>query len=191
MAALLPPPSPTSSQKHVPRESDDEDADTASQRSISLSSPPTSRRNSELSDPRHSFTTQSSDSESRKESNAFVDNSDAGADDEEASYVQRGAPATFATPVIDEPRDFKPITYPPSPPNRDDTMSITSFASTSSRKARPESLIIAPTTEPLVLGVALVDFNHLVSYLASNSIQFAEMKKIGWTTYRVFERRYI
>lgn len=166
MATLLPPPSPTSSQKHATRESDDEDADTASQRSISLSSPPTSRRNSELSDPRHSFTMQSSDSESRKAPTVSVDHSDAYADDEDASYVVQGdAPATLASPVIDEPREFKPITYPPSPPNRDDTMSITSFASTSSRKARPESLIIAPTTEPLVLGVALVDFNHLVSYL--------------------------
>lgn len=166
MATLLPPPSPTSSQKHATRESDDEDADTASQRSISLSSPPTSRRNSELSDPRHSFTMQSSDSESRKAPTVSVDHSDAYADDEGALYVVQGdAPETSASPVIDEPREFKPITYPPSPPNRDDTMSITSFASTSSRKARPESLIIAPTTEPLVLGVALVDFNHLVSYL--------------------------
>ena len=44
-------------------------------------------------------------------------------------------------------------------------MSISSFASTSSRKARPESLIIAPTNDPLVLGVALVDFNHLVRFV--------------------------
>jgi hypothetical protein len=63
------------------------------------------------------------------------------------------------------PREFKPATYPPKP-QPDDTMSISSFASTSSRKARPESLLILPTTDPLILGVALVDFNHLVHILS-------------------------
>ena len=61
-------------------------------------------------------------------------------------------------------KEFKSPTYPPTPP-KDDTMSISSFATTSSRKARPESLIIAPTNDPLVLGVALVDFNHLVRFV--------------------------
>lgn len=58
-------------------------------------------------------------------------------------------------------------TYPPTPfagtPIRPDTDSITSFASTSStsRKTRPESTLVHPHAGPLVLGVALVDFNHL------------------------------
>lgn len=173
MASLLLPPSPTLSQKNLPRESDDEDADTASQRSISLSSPPTSQRNSVHSDPRDSFTTRSSDSESHMESIAYVvDYPDIEPVAAIAtSFVHKEVlPPISPNSVIDEPREFKPVTYPPSPPNRDDTMSITSFASTSSRKARPESLIIAPTTEPLVLGVALVDFNHQVCFLFGSSL---------------------
>ena len=76
-------------------------------------------------------------------------------------------PQTSVSPtsIFDSPKEFKSPTYPPTPPNRDDALSISSFASTSSRKARPESLIIAPTNDPLVLGVALVDFNHLVRFV--------------------------
>ncbi|KAF8957017.1 transport protein Avl9-domain-containing protein [Flammula alnicola] len=164
-SSFLPPPSPTPSQKlHLPRESDDDDADTASQRSISLSSPPRSRRTSVLSDPRQSFATHSSDSNSHRESNPFMDYSDAEGADSYAHRTLKETPASSAAPSVieDEPREFKPVTYPPSPPNRDDTVSVTSLASTSSRKARPESLLITPTNDPLVLGVALVDFNHLV-----------------------------
>ncbi|PPQ68833.1 LOW QUALITY PROTEIN: hypothetical protein CVT25_008881 [Psilocybe cyanescens] len=153
-STLLSPPSPTDSQiRSFPRESDDEDADTASQRSISLSSPPRSRQNSIMSDPRQSFATHSSDSHSYRDSNPFSD-----------QFKNVETPDSSGAPSVleDDVREFKPVTYPPSPPNRDDAMSVSSFASTSSRKARPESLLINPTTEPLVLGVALVDFNHLV-----------------------------
>ncbi|KDR83014.1 hypothetical protein GALMADRAFT_238770 [Galerina marginata CBS 339.88] len=165
MASLPPPPSPTSSQiRHFQREFDDEDADTASQLSISLSSPPRSRQNSIMSDPRQSFATQSSGSTSNRESNAFSDfRSEMDGPSSFAHHGLRETPASSApSSVIDEPREFKPVTYPPSPPSRDDAVSISSFASTSSRKARPESLLINPTNDPLVLGVALVDFNHLV-----------------------------
>ncbi|KAH9480710.1 Late secretory pathway protein avl9 [Psilocybe cubensis] len=157
-STILPPPSPTDSQiRRFPRESDDEDADTASQRSISLSSPPRSRQNSIMSDPRQSFATQSSDSHhSHRESNPFSE-----------QFKNLETPDSSAAPSVlseddHDTREFKPVTYPPSPPNRDDAISVSSFASTSSRKARPESLLINPTTEPLILGVALVDFNHLV-----------------------------
>jgi hypothetical protein len=170
--ASLPPPSPTTSHKDLPRESDDEDAETASQRSISLSSPSRSRRNSVVSDPRQSFTTQSSGSESHRESNPFMDYSDV--EGVEHTVLQETPNSSVAPSIVDEPREFKPVTYPPSPPNRDDAVSITSFASTSSRKARPESLLINPTTEPLVLGVALVDFNHLVRPLFRGFIRILE-----------------
>lgn len=121
-----------------------------------------------MSDPRQSFATQSSGSESHRESNPFMDYSDVEGIEHTAL---RETPNSSAAPsIVDEPREFKPVTYPPSPPNRDDAISITSFASTSSRKARPESLLINPTTEPLVLGVALVDFNHLVRPLFRGSI---------------------
>jgi hypothetical protein len=79
--------------------------------------------------------------------------------------VESPQTSVSSTSIFDAPKEFKSPTYPPTPPNRDDTMSVSSFASTSSRKARPESLIIAPTDDPLVLGVALVDFNHLVRFV--------------------------
>lgn len=60
-------------------------------------------------------------------------------------------------------------TYPP-PPHRDDTASIAeSFTSTSSRKARPESLLMSIPDGQLVLGVALVDFNHVVRCSSLNN----------------------
>jgi hypothetical protein len=152
---ILPPPSPTDSDpRNVSRESDDEDADTASQLSIPLSSPPQSRRNSTAShDPRESFVSSGS---SNRDSSSVTD---------DVSRHQVETPQTSVSPTsIFAPKEFKSPTYPPTPP-RDDTMSISSFASTSSRKARPESLIIAPTNDPLVLGVALVDFNHLVRFV--------------------------
>ena len=88
---------------------------------------------------------------------------------------------TLASPTsIAGDLELKSTTYPPTPPNRDDTMSISSFASTSSRKARPESLIITPTNDPLILGVALVDFNHLVRCL-SISYYPLYIGPSGWT----------
>ncbi|GJE91600.1 late secretory pathway protein AVL9 [Phanerochaete sordida] len=58
------------------------------------------------------------------------------------------------------------MSYPPPPLQKPDSSraSIASFASGStsySRKARPESMLVTHTG-PLVLGIALVDFNHLV-----------------------------
>ena len=163
--SLLLPPSPTTSEtQHFPRESDDEDADTASQRSISLSSPSNSTRNSVTSDhdPRQSFATQSSGSisNSYRASDPFTDESF----DAFTRRMRQGTPNSSTAPSVleDETREIQNFTYPPTPPNKDDAVSISSLASTSSRKARPESLLITPTSEPLVLGVALVDFNHLV-----------------------------
>jgi len=165
-SSLLPPPSPTTPEiQHLPRESDDEDADTASQRSISLSSPSNSKRNSVTSDPRQSFATRSSGSisNSYRASDPFTDESF----DAFARRMRQGTPNSSVAPSVleDETREINPFTYPPTPPNKDDAVSISSFASTSSRKARPESLLITPTSEPLVLGVALVDFNHLVRFI--------------------------
>ncbi|KAJ2923004.1 hypothetical protein H1R20_g14090, partial [Candolleomyces eurysporus] len=72
-------------------------------------------------------------------------------------------------------------TYPP-PQHRDDTASIASFASSSSRKARPESLLMTLPEGQLVLGVALVDFNHLVGprieYFKGEIFEDEEVAKI-------------
>ncbi|KAF9527500.1 transport protein Avl9-domain-containing protein [Crepidotus variabilis] len=183
-SSMLPPPSPKSSdERNFGRESDDEDADTASQRSISLSSPPLSKRNSVTSsDPRQSFATRSSEGSSSLHRDSTTLSGFRGIDIEEddsvAAFSRRlmeseddGFPsaalassATALPSVIEStPREFQPVTYPPKPPKTaDDAISISSFASTSSRKARPESLLIQPSNDPLILGVALVDFNHLV-----------------------------
>ena len=172
-SGILPPPSPTNSEpRSVSRESDDEDADTASQLSIPLSSPPRSRRSSTAShDPRQSFTSSGS---SNRDSSLVRD-------DVSRHLVETSQASMSPTSISDAPKEFKSPTYPPTPPNRDDTMSISSFASTSSRKARPESLIIAPTNDPLVLGVALVDFNHLVRFCSSIFDHPLYIRPPGWS----------
>lgn len=62
---------------------------------------------------------------------------------------------------------YAPVTYPPMPfslsPKGGGDYDVQSIASQSSKKARPESQIIVPPSGPLILGIALVDFNHLVS----------------------------
>jgi hypothetical protein len=83
------------------------------------------------------------------------------------------SPNTSAAPSIYSEHDMEedklselpsvlPVTYPPRPLSQADSESVASLASGSSKKARPESMLVLPTT-PLVLGIALVDFNHLVS----------------------------
>lgn len=55
--------------------------------------------------------------------------------------------------------------YPPTPVGvRGDTESVASFATSSStsKKAERESMLLTPLSGPLVLGIALVDFNHIV-----------------------------
>lgn len=55
------------------------------------------------------------------------------------------------------------IKYPPTQAVYEtDTASMVSYSSTSSRKARPESKLIEPPSGPIVPGIALIDFNHLV-----------------------------
>jgi hypothetical protein len=75
------------------------------------------------------------------------------------STLSTAVPVTVPTPTT-------ATTYPPpTPRNREDTLSISSLTSTtSSRKARPESLLVVAPKGPLVLGIALVDFNHLVCH---------------------------
>ncbi|RXW17801.1 hypothetical protein EST38_g8052 [Candolleomyces aberdarensis] len=169
---------------------DSDDGDTASQKSISLSSPPASPRHSVISDvdPRQSFaTSRSSDSysSSRRRSDGYGD-----LEAEEPDLYGRtdNASAGSSNPASpsseNEGGGMVPIplpTYPP-PQHRDDTASIASFASSSSRKARPESLLMTLPEGQLVLGVALVDFNHLVGprieYLKGEIFEDEEVAKI-------------
>jgi hypothetical protein len=195
---------------------DDDDADTASQRSISLHSDPSPRHSIALDDDDHHNIPHTHDDadhdSSHRRSNSspnlaheFLSNikheshpytldtdfsSEAGDDDDDSLYMRENpydaimSPVTSAAPSVYDSEPQKravspPVTvatYPPTPVRQHDTggsimtpraESITSFASNStsySRKARPESTLIHPrnTHAPLVLGIALVDFNHLV-----------------------------
>lgn len=217
MTLQLPPVSPTTPSlplhHHPPHDDADpgSDADTASQRSISLSSPPESRRQSAAthsSDDAHRFLANPGAflrDNDKRESNQFTVDTDFSSEADDMSLYKHRisvvgeTPNTSAAPSIfeDEPLTARkesitipqvpsppttsssvhpttPVpatvptptttaTYPPIPTNRDDTVSVTSLTSTtSSRKARPESLLVIPPKGPLVLGIALVDFNHLV-----------------------------
>ncbi|KAF4590789.1 late secretory pathway protein avl9 [Pleurotus pulmonarius] len=146
---------------------DDSDADTASQRSISLSSPANS--------PRQSTSFPSSTSTKRASEPRTLDTDVSSEADDLSLYNRRESPSTSVAPSIYDDTSALP-TYPPSLPGDTD-----SIASTSSRKARPESLLMN-LSAPLVLGVALVDFNHLVGprieYFKGDIFEDEEVVKI-------------
>ncbi|KAI0072460.1 hypothetical protein K474DRAFT_1667802 [Panus rudis PR-1116 ss-1] len=81
------------------------------------------------------------------------------------------------------------ISYPPPPiqqpvasPGTADAESVASFSSSYSKKARPESLLVNLPSGRLVVGLALVDFNHLVGpkieYARGDIFQDDELVKI-------------
>ncbi|KAG9315875.1 transport protein Avl9-domain-containing protein [Chiua virens] len=145
----------------------DGDAETASQRSIPLSAPPHSprsvtpplraedifaRRNSQVESIEIDF-----NSETDEVSDSYSD-----LDARRASSITSAAPSTFSQPEPPKAHST-PVTYPPTPSSgTTDVDSFTSATSTYSRKVRPESMLLQPPRGPLVLGIALVDFNHLV-----------------------------
>lgn len=175
MATALPPP-PLTDDGDVHGEyfnTDEDDGDTASQRSISLSSPHVSPRNSTLDNitpqPSSFAVASFSNPFSKRVSHATTLDTDlSSVIDTSSVYTHETGPHetpdTSAASSIYEGKDSRNDhlpTYPPAPLHRDSTASLSSFTSTSSRKARPESLILPERTGPLILGIALVDFNHL------------------------------
>ncbi|KAG5645998.1 hypothetical protein DXG03_004600 [Asterophora parasitica] len=166
MASFLPEPSPalvTDIHQFMSHETDDDDADTASQRSISLSSPNTSPRHSALNNLALQNDFRNSGSFSKRESHPYTVDTEFGSDIDNSSMFSRETPDSSAAPsVYDEFKDVDLPTYPPFMPSRDDRASVSSFASGSSRKTRPESLLVNLPNGPIVHGVALVDFNHLI-----------------------------
>lgn len=145
----------------------DDDADTASQRSISLSSPAASNRNSKAEPI----------SPLKRESHPYTISTDASSERDDTSLwtrpssVTSAAPSTFAadetvTNLSSLGTKSPPpavVSYPP-PPLSAGMQSAASFETSTSysKKARPESMLVQPTKGPLVLGIALVDFNHQV-----------------------------
>lgn len=147
-----------------------------SQQSISLSSPPSSVHSPQNSINRFLRGLDQYEEESaltarpldaRSEDHVDLQNIDLA---KEAS-VTPPLPSTYDTAqsITDTPkngitRSSSVTTYPPTRLQHEaDTASMLSYSSTSSRKARPESKLLEPSeSEPLIPGIALVDFNHLV-----------------------------
>ncbi|KIK69782.1 hypothetical protein GYMLUDRAFT_150632 [Collybiopsis luxurians FD-317 M1] len=153
-----------------------DDGDTASQRSISLSSPAVSARNSLQSG--------LSENISKRESRPYTLDTDLTSDADGFSFKSpdkalNGSPdTTFSDSMFHESKSSPTLSLPPTyPPRRQsDAESIAeSFASGSSRKARPESILLQPPPGKLILGIALIDFNHLVG------------PRIEWSKGEVFE----
>ena len=148
-----------------------DDNETASQRSISLSSPPTS--------PKQETESLASLPLSPASPEAFVRAFEL---DTEQDTLEPDPPSAYSpdpttsqwnqqpvqalTPAIESAFVGQPPhMYPPTPVGvRGDSESVASFAtgSSTSKKAQRESMLLSPLDGPLVLGIALVDFNHLV-----------------------------
>lgn len=115
--------------------------------------------------PRHA--TPTSPRESKRESNSYTLDTDISSEADDVSMythdrqTRESSVTSAAQSLYEEPT---PVTYPPLPSKDSvaDVESVMSFASTQ-KKARPESLLVNPPGGSLVLGIALVDFNHLVS----------------------------
>ncbi|TBU44434.1 transport protein Avl9-domain-containing protein [Dichomitus squalens] len=205
---VSPEPSPLNTRFLVGRDHDDDhddephfsDGDTASARSIALSSPPRSPRDSVslgVSQPqepavtpvtlvRQSLSLAGLSKRNTADTEGSSLNSEVDGDGDDRSFFARKyegeSPLSSVAPSMHELDKPMSTPLPPSlPPSasfmmsprassagihlRSDTESVASFGSEStsySKKARPESLIVQPTKGPLVLGIALVDFNHLV-----------------------------
>ena len=155
----------------------DDDTDTASQHSISFTSPAASTSAS----PHHSpqLPTFSTADTSRRQSHPYTISTESSDDPDDASLFT-GPTSSVTSPgqsVFDHDEGAKQVPptplpaalerngYPPAQPWSPGRSSVASFAtsnSSSSKKARPESLLIDPPKGPLILGIALVDFNHQV-----------------------------
>ncbi|KAI5118799.1 hypothetical protein M0805_005141 [Coniferiporia weirii] len=167
---LTPSPSPTRSNFLLHEDSDNDELDRLSQRSISLSSP-TSSVHFPPQDPRNGslhISDASNASNFIKDGTARI----SGAAELQDIDLARDAgvsPSTSGSGVDDTRRSSQTsvttssMRYPPTHMGHEnDTSSMMSYSSTSSRKARPESKLMEPPVEPLVPGIALVDFNHLI-----------------------------
>ncbi|KLO05626.1 hypothetical protein SCHPADRAFT_1002797 [Schizopora paradoxa] len=177
---LLSSPSPSPRRQNFFEHDSDDDA--VSQRSISLSSPTTSVQPSAAGQP-GGWTMKESNT-TPAEARAFDSESmDAGvfsASTSTRSEERKDVAAASTRPSSQSSSLLSPsnsdegkseIKYPPKAFRMDsDASSTASLSSSSSRKERPESCLMELPKGPLVPGVALVDFNHLVG----PKIEFSE-----------------
>jgi len=184
-----PPPSAHDIRNFLRADHDEDDGDTASQRSISLSSPAASTRNSTTSDSfnhsdllaqlRPTLGTSSSNSvpDPKRESKPVTVDTEFSSElgDDVSIHHTLGSdesPTTSAAPSVFE-QESKPVddvivapaTYPPTVLRSPSSDSESTTSMSMARKARPESVLLQPPPGKLVLGIALVDFNHLVRHL--------------------------
>jgi len=150
----------------------DVDAETASQHSVLLSSPPRSPYG--VTTPLRAQEFFRRDSQVDSIEIDFASETDEVSDSHSDQDARRASSTTNAVPQPEPPKTHATsVTYPPtSSSDTTDVDSFTSAASTYSRKARPESMLLQPPHGPLVLGIALVDFNHLVR-LVGNDIRLS------------------
>lgn len=149
----------------------DDDADTASQHSISFTS-------SSAASPRDSPTSLqfSAIDISRRQSHPYTISTES-SDDPDDTSLYNGRASSLTSPGVSEldyakqvpptslPAALQNNVYPParsSSPGRASVTSLATSSSSYSKKVRPESLLMDPPKGPLVLGIALVDFNHQV-----------------------------
>ncbi|KAI0916954.1 hypothetical protein AcW2_007212 [Taiwanofungus camphoratus] len=169
------------------------DGDTASQRSIPLSSPAHSPHlfgaarlsPEEEQPPTITPVTLVRESLSFSKRNTLDTDLSSEVDLDDRSFFARRldegeSPISSLAPSVDDREKFADFPVPPVPPailspspprppsigirHKSDTESVASFGSGTSyvKKARPESLLPQATKGPLILGIALVDFDHLV-----------------------------
>ena len=184
----------------------DDDTDTASQHSISFTSPTASTSASPNHSPNHSpkLPTFSAADTSRRQSRPYTVSTESSDDPDDASLLT-GHASSFTShgeSALDHDGGAKQIpptpltaalersSYPPAQPwspGRSSVASLATSTSSYSKKARPESLLIDPPKGPLILGIALVDFNHQVRSLNLGSHRVVHNPiHVGWPANPIF-----
>ena len=185
----------------------DDDTDTASQHSISFTSPTASTSTSPHHSPqRPTFSTTDT---SRRQSRPHTISTEDSDDPDDAnllthhasSFTSRGESAldhdggATQVPPTPLPAALERNSYPPAQPwspGRSSVASLATSTSSYSKKVRPESLLIDPPKGPLVLGIALVDFNHQVRSLIINHKGVVHNSAhVGWPANTIFRREHL
>ena len=170
----------------------DDDADTASQHSISFTSSSAASPHGSPKAPEFA-----ANDTSRRQSNPHTTSTESSEDLDDGSLYNGRASSVTSHGEHSPDENAKqvpptPLTaalrnnvYPPSTPARSSVASLATSTSSFSRKARPESLLVDSSNGPLVLGIALVDFNHQVCCydLVTATVTY---HAIGWPTDTVF-----
>jgi hypothetical protein len=175
----------------------DDDTDTASQHSISFTSSSAASPHGSPNVPDFAV-----NDISRRQSNPHTTSTESSVDPDDTSLYNGHASSvtSHGEHSLDEHAKQIPPTpltaalrnnvYPPSSPAQSSVASLATSNSSYSRKARPESLLMDPSNGPLVLGIALVDFNHQVRRY-DLVVATGTYHTLGWPTDTVFCWRHL